>query len=598
MVERYGWPQIGLKQWRCSAAQAAAVSLPRGLDDALAAMQLALQKDASGAKVMKKMMKPRKARKAEREEWAERYGAMPMGVLYHENRHLLDQLFEYVKQDVLAEEGLSYMVPDLTPYQLATFQLDQIVNDRGFTLDMEAVQAALYLLGEEAADLNGELALLTGGKVVKATQRKQLTVWLASEGLELENTQAATLDELLEVEDWANDIRLYVASPAAKRAIQILRTLGRSSTAKYETASKWVDPHDDKMRGGLLYHAASTGRWGGKGFQPQNLPKGTLVVPKEEGRGEFVERLWDTVKQLDRDNIRSEFGNVLQTLSHGLRSTIIASPGKTLYVADYNAIEARVLQWLAENEEALAIFRAGKDIYLELGPDVYGRTITKADEKERSLCKAATLGLGYQMGAPKFVDTVARQGIVIEEDFAQRIVTAFRTKFWRVKKMWGDQEAAAIKAVQTKRPVEMGRMLWLIEGVFLYCELPSGRRIAYPYPTVSMQETSWGSQKLTLQFKSVHPKIKKWVTTKTYGGAIVENQCQSVAYDLMAEAMLRLEDSGTYTPILSVHDEAIAEADIGTGNVKEFEQLVATMPEWAEDMPVTAEGWAGFRYRK
>lgn len=633
-MPRYGWPEIALTQWRCSAAQAAAVSLPRGLDDALAAMQLALRKDASGAKVMMKMTKPRKPRKAEREAWAEQFGDMPMGVLYHENRHLLDQLFDYVRQDVLAEEGLSYVIPDLSPDELRMYWLDQELNDRGFQIDLEAVDAALYLLQEEAADLNAELLALTGGTVAKATQRKQLTEWLAGQGLALENTQAATLDELLDIPDWRDDDRTCNASDAAHRALQILRTLGRSSTSKYEAMRKFADLADGRVRGGLLYHGATTGRWTGAGVQPHNFPKGVLKGPKDAPKTEAldafnvdVEALWDDLKLLDRPAIRAKYdASVLACLSHGLRSAIVAAPGHELFVADYASIEARVVLWLAGDEEALEVFRSGKDIYLYTAESIYKRPLTKADVAERQMGKQAVLGLGFQMGAPKFVDTVAKYGISIVEDnwcdicgeaakshkranhvfacaepadiTAVAVVEAYREKYWRTKQLWGDQEAAAIAAVQTRRETEAGRITWFVERPFLYAELPSGRRLAYPFPQVSLQDTSWGSEKLTLSFMTVNPKTRQWVRQKTYGGMLVENITQAVARDLIASALARLSHTPIYKPVLSVHDEAIAEAVIGTGSVKEFEQLVAELPEWADSLPVAAEAWKGPRYRK
>lgn len=592
MVERYGWPAIAARAWRCSAAQAAAVALPRGLDDALAAMRLALRKDASGSKVMLKMTKPRKARKAEREAWFEQHGETPIKVLYHEDRHLLQQLFDYVRQDVLAEEGLSYVLPDLTPDEQEMYWLDQALNDRGFQIDTEAVQAALYLLQEEALDLNAELAVITDGQVERATQRDRMKVWLASEGLELDDTQAATLDALLE--DWPPS-----ASERSRTAVTILRTLGRSSTSKYEAMSKWADLQTGRVHGGLLYHGATTGRWTGAGVQPHNFPKGSLKPADGEQPGDFVTRLWDALKTLDRPLIRSMFGkSVMEVLSHALRSAIVASEGKELFVADYASIEARVVLWLADDEDALDVFRSGKDIYLYTAEGIYKRPLTKADTTERQMGKQAVLGLGFQMGAPKFMDTVAKYGIIISLEFAQQVVEAYREKYWRTKQLWQDQEAAAIKAVQTKRPVEAGKVLWFVDGDFLFCELPSGRRLAYPFPFVSMQPTSWGKDKLTLQFKTTNPKTRQWVTQKTYGGMLVENITQAVARDLIAAALLRLEAHPVYAPILSVHDEAIAEAPLGQGNIKEFEHLMTQLPEWAEGLPVAAEAFSALRYRK
>lgn len=622
MVSRYGWPEMPKRNWRCSAAQAAACALPRGLDDALAAVRLSLRKDAPGEKVMKKMMKPRKARKAERKAWQEKHGDTPIETLYWETPELLQDLYRYVRQDVLAEEALSYMLPDLSDDELEMFWLDQDINDRGFQLDMEAVNAALELISVETTKLNGELELLTGGAVTRATQRDRMKAWLLTEGCSLPNTQAATLDGILETWNPA-----WHGSDKAKRAIEILRVLGRSSTSKYEAMRLQADLTDGRLRGGLLYHGASTGRWTGVGVQPHNFPKGTLKALKDETPNTFVERLWDAIKTRDRDFILDEFkASILEVLSHGLRSAIIAPEGKELFVADFASIEARVVLWLAGDEEALEVFRLGKDIYLYTAEGIYKRPLTKADTTERQMGKQAVLGLGFQMGAPKFVDTVAKYGITIVEDnycddcgnsvkghrkqnhpfvcdepadiTAVQVVDAYREKYWRTVELWKAQEDAAITCVKTKRSVECGKVVWHYRYNFLWCELPSGRELAYAYPTVSMQQTAWGSQKETLQFKGVNPKTKQWQTQKTYGGMIVENITQAVARDLIAEAIMRLEKHPVYEPVLSVHDEALAEAPTGLGSVEEFEHIVAEVPDWAYGLPVAAEAWSGVRYRK
>jgi DNA polymerase len=598
MVQRFGWPEIARQQWRCSAAQAAALSLPRGLDDALAAIGLTIRKDATGSKVMMKMTKPRKSRKAEREAWMAKYGNESLDTLYFEDRHLLDQLFAYVRQDVLAEEALSEILPDLSADEQELYWFDQDMNDRGFQLDMEAVEMALRLLKQEATILNGELAELTEGQVVKATQRAQMIEWFLTQGLEMDDTQAATVDDVLNT--WDDVFAPAGCTPAAKRGLEILRTLGRSSTSKYEAMKSWADVNDGRVRGGLLFHGASTGRWTGAGVQPHNFPKGTLKDVE-------MEVVWETLKTSDREVIATSFKNgnkqdasVLEVLAHALRGAIVASEGNELFVADYAAIEARVVLWLAEDEDALDIFRRGEDIYCEMAASIYNRKITKDDKTERGLGKIAILGLGYQMGAPKFVATCAVYKIEIDEELSKRVVDAYRNKFWRVKNMWADTEAAAIRTVKTGKPTVAGRVEYHLDPSrrFLYCRLPSGRDLAYPFPLVKVMPTSWGTEKETLTFMGLNSYTRQWERQKTYGGMLVENNTQAVARDLLTNTMQTLESTRVYTPILSVHDEAIAEARIGAGSVKQFEQLVKLIPDWAEGLPVEAEAWKGPRYHK
>lgn len=197
VYERLHWPAILHDQWRCSAAKASSHALPRGLDDALAARTLPIRKDADGGKVMMKMNKPRKPRKAERDAWDTLHPDDPHPTLYHEDRHLLEQLFAYCRQDVLAECALSDALPDLSPAETAVYLCDQAINVRGFQLDPEAVYLALALIEQEKRRLNGELATLTGGKVQRATQRARLLSWLEDEGCVLEDTTRETISGAL-----------------------------------------------------------------------------------------------------------------------------------------------------------------------------------------------------------------------------------------------------------------------------------------------------------------------------------------------------------------------------------------------------------------
>lgn len=675
------WPQLKPHQWLCSAAKASAHALPRKLRGAAKALGLATIKDDERLKEllgigegdstgsMTKLSQPRRTLKAERTEWAVLHagcrncggtgkvpginpetgrakkqpcprcggkgysGAVPpMPTVYHESRELFEALWAYCRQDVLAEEALSEALPDLSPDETRLFQLDQVINERGFQLDAEAVEAALALIEGECAVLNAELRELTDGEVERATQRQRMMAWLESQGCKIYDTRKETVDELLAADDddelppWATAEQSMRDNPKVRRALELMRALGRSSTAKYEKMASWMSPQDARARGGLLFHGASTGRWSGAGIQPQNFPKGSQAPALKKCS---QDDLWAVLKTRDAKLVAEKFGNVMEALSHGLRGAIIATPGNTLYVVDYASIEARVVNWLAFNEEALDIFRTGADIYCYMADEIYGyKTHKDTHPVERGIGKIAVLGLGYQMGPSKFVETCALGGVTIKEDAecgvcgkvsrdhrkvsshafeaenpdeitAVKIVDAYRAKFWRVKQMWSDQEEAAIAAALCPGDAfEAGRVSWFREGQFLYCELPNGRRLAYADPEVRPTKTSWGAWRDQLTFMGVDPKIKQWRRQHTYGGSIVENQTQAVARDLMADAVVRCEDSGLYVPVLTVHDELLAETRKGEGDLKKFEALVAACEPWAKGLPVAAEGWTGERYHK
>lgn len=331
----FAWPTIDRMTWRCSAAKAAAHALPRALDKAVDAMRLKHQKDTEGEAVMKKMAKPRKPIKRDIVAWATKHAPCrkcggtkripsvkkngepslkgvkcpscgglgydakktlpPMPTLWHESRELLDILFDYCKCDVLAEEGLSERIPDLNDAETHAYLMDQIVNERGFRLDREAVNAALDIIAEEFADYNAELAQITEGAVTKASQRQKLVAWFDENGLPLEDTQGATLDAIIDGKS-PHPAHQQVA-PHVMRVLELVRAMGRSSTAKYETMNDWICP-DDRAHGGLLYHGAGTGRWSGAGIQPHNFPKGVFKIKD-------MTHAWDVLKTRDRTLIES-----------------------------------------------------------------------------------------------------------------------------------------------------------------------------------------------------------------------------------------------------------------------------------------------------
>lgn len=615
-----GCPTIAHSQWRCSAAKGAAHALPRALEDVAEVLETDEQKDTFGSALMKKMSKPWKPTVTDCREWYKKHapcpaceavgkvqefkkdGApklklskckecngrghdinislLPPIPIFRESVEDLHALWEYCRQDVLTEEEVSLTIPDLSEQETEIYLLDQAINVRGFQLDPEAVDTALRLIAQEVEILNAELLALTDGVVERATQRERMVKWFAEHGLELPNTQAATLDAFLESKGLTHECR---------RGLELMRSLGRSSTSKYVTMKNWICP-DHRVRGGLLFHGAGTGRWSGQGVQPHNFVKGKI---------KDMNALWITLKDGTREEIMELYGDMMSALSYALRGVICAPAGRRLYVADYAAIEARVVLWLAGDERALDIFRRGEDIYLDMATDIYKRVCTKADKKERDMGKVAVLGLGFQMGWKKFKDTCAKFKIFITDEFAQQVVDAYREKFYLVKEMWAEQEWAAQEAVENKgEKIKAGRITWYYDYGFLYCVLPSGRKLAYPDPEMHLKKTSWGALKSTVTFMGINPKTRQWERMSLYGGLIVENETQAVARDLMAEAMLRMEKSEVYDPVLSVHDEGIAEADEDKGDVKEFEALMAQVPYWADGLPVGAEGWTGFQYRK
>jgi len=295
--------------------------------------------------------------------------------------------------------------------------------------------------------------------------------------------------------------------------------------------------------------------------------------------------------------------DTLQLLSQSLRGAIIAPPGKLLFVADFANIESRVLLWCAKDDAGLEMYRKGVDMYCDMATTIYGYPVV-ADKKnqppERRLGKEVILAAGFQMGWQKFKQRCEIMGILIDDDMAQRTIGAFRDKYWRVRELWTEMETAAGEAAYGKEGEthECGPTKWWRDGRFLYCQLPSGRRLAYPDPKIKMVTTSWGARKNALTFMGVMPMSRKWMRQTSYGGILVQNCVQAIARDCLAEAIVRLERSNVYQPVLTVHDEVLAEANEHLGRLEVFEQIVADVPVWAKGLPIGVEGFATRRYTK
>jgi DNA polymerase bacteriophage-type len=292
----------------------------------------------------------------------------------------------------------------------------------------------------------------------------------------------------------------------------------------------------------------------------------------------------ELLKENDIDTLRMLYDNVMGLLSSCVRGMFISPPGHDLVVADYSAIEARVLMWMAGQDDAVKMFAEGKDLYVEMAKKI-------GPEATRLLGKQAVLGCGFGMGHVKFKATCQGYGIDISEALAQRAVDAYRSTFSKVPTMWYAQEQAMRTAITTKMKVDCGKVSWSWDTRgrdFLYCTLPSGRRLAHHKASISGDRiTYW----------TTNVKTKKHEKTDAYGGRITEHIVSGTARDIMAWAMLRAEKAG-YKIVLTVHDELVAEVPEGTGSVEEFIKIITAIPEWAVGCPINAEGWRGKRYKK
>lgn len=606
MVARYGWPPIRPEQWRCTAAKAAYMSLPRSLEGAGSALKLPIQKDKEGQKAMLKLCKPRR-----NGEFYE----------YDDAPDDFETLYAYCIQDVESERAIDLALPDLSVREQAIWALDQRINMRGVQVDVAGIERILTFIERTVADLTQEFIDITHGYVSSPSQVARFREWLAANGVILDDLQAASVDTVLD----GDDIPL-----AVRRALEIRRALSKISTAKYNALLDRTDRADGRLRDILLYAAAITKRWGGRGVQLQNLPRGTV------DSGVAI----DLINANDYETFEQCYDNLMAVYSSCVRGYLIPSPGNELFVGDFSAIEAMVLPWLAGQEDTLAVFRDRRDIYCEEASGIFSRPITKRDKYERSVGKVAVLGLGFGGGIGAFgtmarayhldlspaYETLWASGTVDERDkaglaykgylsrvdeplnepsglVADIIKQRWRRKNDRIVQYWYDLERAAVEAALTGKKVRVeGEDRPLLDVMFamvksdLVCRLPSGTCLVYPDARVAQEETPWGAVKNTLTYRTQNDRTFQYERIKTYGGKLAENITQAVARDLLADALLRLDKAG-FEIAFHVHDEIVCDVP-PTASLPLFAQLMAQVPDWAEGIPIAVEVWKGQRYRK
>lgn len=646
LAPRYGFPEPDVTQWRCTMTQAYALALPGSLDSAAAAAGLDIGKDMTGRRLMLQMARPRKVtddvtvigaewramgalaaqyRDAGDAEQAERCAMraanlrarFEAGVTWWDDPEKLARLIDYCRTDVEVERALDKRLRPLSDFELALWHLDQRINDRGVLVDDALALAATRIVKQAQADLDRQMREKTGGAVSRCSNRNELVKWVRAQGVECESINKAALEELL-AED--NPV------PAPVRDVLLIRQeAAKASVAKIDTLLRGKSPEDGRAKGLLQYSAASTRRWGGRRFQPQNLRR-----PEESDIGTLI----DVVGTGDFDYVAMLYEKPLSAVADTLRGMLVAAPGHRIVAADYSNIEGRVLAWLAGEQWKLNAFRAfdtfaldemgcrvpdGKGGFQRKGHDLYkitaGAILGKRPEdvtkdERQAYGKVPELALGYQGGVGAFVTMGANYGVDLEQTVVEAIRDGWREKHPKIKQFWYDMEEAAVSAVRDRGSVHrVGRIAFKVSGSWLFMRLPSGGFLAYPYPEIRSFDTPWGEPKMGLTyFSTIDPSKRKkivedekngttWARIKTYGGMLAENATQAVARDVLADAMPRLETAG-YPIVLTVHDETVCEVPDGHGSVDEMEAIMCDLPAWAAGLPVAAEGFSDRRYRK
>lgn len=571
-----------------TAALAARMALPRGLDALSRALRLSETKDMAGHRVMMKLARPKK--RASEDEEAEFWDE-------EEKPEDFTSLLEYCRQDVAVMREIHRHLLPLSETEQRLYELTGKMNDLGIAVDLRSVPPALGVLDTATREELAEFSHLTGGATPKSYVR-------VAKALGLPNTKKPTIrnairhgfvETKVEIEPDVWKVRRYpevgTFPKTVIRACELFKKLARSSPAKLR-AMQLRASQDSRVRGVLIYSGAErTQRWSSGGVQAHNMPKGL---------GDHTDTAFEALHTGCLDLL---YDDVPGTVANMLRGFIIAPPGKRLLVGDFAQIEARGLNWLAGQQDMVDLFAKRGDPYIHMASKIAGHPVKKGDTDPRFpvgvdwrfIGKQTVLGAGYGLGWKKFqraLDEVF--DVQLPDDLCMQTIYAYRQASPHVCAWWdklqkGFEYAVLrdVARVQVDPRIAMGNVR--VGGLrYAYVELPSGRRLYYAEPEMSVDGVRyWG--------RNIY-KGGKWDRVHTYGGKLAENVTQATSRDLLAHAMLNLDAAG-FPLILQVHDEVVCEAD-ERHLLNDMKNIMLQTPGWAAGLPVDAECFETRRYRK
>lgn len=603
-----GLPEMRVEQGICTMAQAFAMGLPGSLGNCAAALGIEQGKDMEGKRIMMQLSKPKEV--------------LPSGdVIWVEDAHKYARLYAYCVQDVNVEREVGKRMMRLSPYEQKVWQLDQKINDTGVYIDRAAVENAVKMVELEQDHLDAEMRRLTKGEVCTCTAVQQIKDYLEFYGVNGDSLNKADVAELLA------DAMLH---PHA-RAVLTLRSLGGKSATKKLLPMVNGIGDDNRLKGCFQYSGANTRRWAGRRVQLHNLKRPAI-------KAKVIDEILDGIaKGMTGEEIELCYGPVMEILADCTRGFITAAPGKTLITADFSAIEARVLAWLAGQDDVLDIFRDGKDIYKVAASNIFGVKPDDVSDQQRSVGKVAILALGYQGGVGAFQQMAKGYNVKMEpaykelwdtadsdtkeqalyrheqsgkkyeiskEEFLASEITKikWRNANTKITGYWQAAESAFTRAMlEPGTAVQIGnknrQVTFKKSGSFMWVRLPSGGAICYPYPELKKTKTPWDTEKLLPTYMAEDGPSHKWMRFSTHGGSNVENITQAVARDLLADALIRLDAAG-YKIVAHIHDEIVCEMDPFSGSLEEMKKIMSENPTWAFGLPTATSGWTGKRYRK
>lgn len=577
-------PREWLSQWRCSMIHSMYLGYPAGLDACGKALGLPQdkQKMGIGKSLIRYFCMPCKPTKAN--------GGRTRNLPHHDPAKW-DLFKTYNGQDVVTEMEIesrlsAYPVPDDVQKQ---WELDLTINARGVAVDTALVASAQAMDAQVRQGYIQEAQAITG--LENPNSVAQLLGWLNEQTEEAPtDLRKGTVSQLLKADILPDNMR---------RLLEIRQELGKTSNKKYDSLAV-ATCDDGRVRGLLQFYGANrTGRWAGRIVQPQNLPR-TYI------HGDLLPMARELVKAGNADGLKWIFGSVPDTLSQLIRTAFIATPGDMLLDADFSAIEARVIAWLADEDWVLDVFRDTGKIYEATASRMFGIPLERIKKGNpeytyRQKGKVATLALGYQggVGAMRTMDSGHELDSLSDAE-VQELVDLWRKANPNIVKLWGLVEAAARAAVVEGRTsflqhgLVVSRNLDPDHGLdFMVIGLPSGRRLYYPQPAITQNRFGRPS----ISYMGQDQQTKKWKRIETYGGKLSENIVQAVARDCLAEAIDRLEAAG-YPVVFHIHDEIVVDSAGPGTSLENMERLMAEVPSWAAGLPLNADGWVNEFFKK
>jgi DNA polymerase len=624
--EKWGWPQIPMDRWHCTAAKGSAANQPRALDTLCQRLEVGQDnlKDKEGKRLINLLSKPQKVTKKVRTQLIEdgvplfTIPGKPGEYYWNEDPQLMADFAAYNLQDIKAERAADLQLPSLPPDERKLWLVDREINERGIPIDIPLCEGAIKVYQRELELANEEIARIafdedleafedkdltkTGKRkptkqVTACTQRERILKWV---------NQRVDFGETLQdgqITEWLEEYRDQPGMEDVNRVLELRQMAGGTAVSKYQAALDFVE-EDGRCRDQILYYGAATGRWTGKGVQPHNFKR--AATPDET----FMEAIASGSHDMVRAFGDLEGKTVLDILKACVRGLVKAPDGWKLVVSDFAGIESRVLNWLCGNEIKLDLYRRSQDAYIHTALDVFDTTyeeiadwngkkwkIKKEHGEKRQIGKSCELGLGYGMGWRTFQANAARAGSVLSDEFAEEVVNKWRGANHQIPDLWRRVERAFRFAVKQKnrskrQAARLDRLMmgWDPRG-YAFIQLPSGRRLYYYQARFQEEEND-------LIYLDGSKKSAASAFTKTYGGKLVENIVQAVARDLLVYSIFLIKQAGLEV-IFHVHDEAVAltrkEDTTAFGIVHE---AMSTCPPWAAGLPLEAETYEAERYTK